>query len=134
MRYVRACASALLLACAPDDIVMARCESEMLALYDPYHCTIDTQLVGRPSSIYFDTTSTNQVAQVHLELRVEAGTLEVTYHDLEGEKKARITPKTPLVLDLQTRMHRERRYFPLHFVPLSGQVRGVHGTVDYKTP
>lgn len=86
------------------------------------------------SAIHFDTESRNHVAHVKLALRVSKGALHVSYRDLTGDKQAIITPATPLTLEMQTRMHREHRYFTLSFDPKGGKVEGLEGTVDYSTP
>lgn len=124
----------LLAGCAPDDIARSTCQSEMLATGDPWECTIEGARVGQPSSLEFDTESRNHVAQVKLALAVTKGTLRVGYRDLEGEKHLTITPASPAALEMQTRLHRERRSFTLYFEPVGGVVEGLRGTVHYRTP
>ena len=91
-------------------------------------------LVGQTSSIEYSTESRNQVAQVSIALRVTKGTLRVTYHDLSGEQHLTVTPSEPATLNMQTRMHRDRRSFTLFFEPVGGAVEGLAGTVKYSTP
>ena len=128
------CAVLLSTACVPDDIATARCESVMLAIGDPWTCTVSGDRVGRPSAIYFDTESRNRIAKVKIALRVAKGTLRVRYHDVEGDKRLTITPGAPAVLEMQTYLQPQRREFALHFEPLGGAVEGLAGTVDYSTP
>ena len=126
---------ALFTACAPDDIARSSCHSgSILSTADPWSCTIHAQRVGRASSLEFDTESRNQVAQVKLLLKVEKGTLRVSYWDLEGNKQLVVTPGAPASLEMRTRLHRERRSFTLSFQPLGGDVEGLTGTLDYSTP
>ena len=127
-------ALALLAACAPSNIATSTCHSEMMATGDPWHCTVSGGRVEQASSIAFDTESRNQVAKVKVALTVTKGTLRVGYRDLDGDRQLTITPETPAVLEMQTRLHRERRSFTLFFEPLGGHVEGLRGTVDYLTP
>ena len=91
-------------------------------------------MVGRSSSIEFDTESRNHVAQVNIALQVMKGRLRVTYNDLAGHQELLVTPSEPVTLDMKTRMHRERRSFTLFFEPVGGDVEGLTGTVKYSTP
>jgi hypothetical protein len=128
-------AMAMVLAgCVPADIARASCTTTMLATGDPKSCTVTAALVGRPSSIEFDTESRNQVAQVNIVLRVTKGTLRVSYRDLAGDQKLLVTPSEPASLDMRTRMHRDRRSFSLFFEPMNGAVEGLSGTVKFSTP
>jgi hypothetical protein len=106
----------------------------MLSTADPWNCTITGERVGRPSWIEFDTESRNQVAQVEITLTVTAGTLKVGYNDLTGNRQLTVTPKSPASVEMQTRLHRERRSFTLSFQPVGGDVEGLRGTVRYSTP
>lgn len=124
----------LLAGCAPDDIARATCHSEMLGTADPWACTIDTARVGQTSSIEFDTESRNHVAKVAIALAVTKGSLRVRYRDLAGDQQVMITPASPASVEMQTRMHRERRSFTLYFDPVGGTVEGLRGTVNYSTP
>jgi hypothetical protein len=45
-----------------------------------------------------------------------------------------VTPSEPANLEMQTRMHRERRSFSISFEPVNGAVEGLSGTVKYLTP
>lgn len=129
-----ATAMVLLVGCAPADIARSSCESIMLSTADEWSCTVTGEVVGRPSSISFDTESRNHVAQVHLTLRVTKGRLRVSYQDLSGEQHRLVTPSEPVDLAMQTRMHREHRSFTLFFEPVGGTVEGLTGTVKYSTP
>lgn len=129
-----ALALALAAGCAPGDIAYSTCESTMLAIGDPWSCTIKGDIVGQSSAISFSTESRNQVAEVNIALRVTKGTLRVGYHDLDGEKHLLVTPSAPADLAMKTRMHRERRHFTLYFDPVDGAVEGLAGTVKYSTP
>lgn len=91
-------------------------------------------VVGRPSSIAFNTESRNLVAQVSISLRVTKGRLRVGYRDLAGAQQLIVTPTMPADLAMQTRMHRETRSFTLFFEPVDGAVDGLAGTVNYSTP
>jgi hypothetical protein len=124
----------LLVSCAPGDIARSTCESTMLATGDPWTCTVKGDIVGQASSISFSTESRNQVAHVDIALRVTKGTLRIGYHDLKGEQHLLVTPSEPANLTMQTRMHRENRYFTLYFEPVNGTVEGLTGTVKYSTP
>src|ERR1044071_7319725 len=106
-------AAALVLAagCAPKDIATSTRESTMLAIGDPWSCTVKADLVGRSSSIAFSTESRNQVAQVKIELRVTKGTLRVGYYDMTGERQVLVTPSEPASVEMKTKMHPERRSF-----------------------
>lgn len=124
----------LLAGCAPDNIARSSCASEMLATSDPWACTISGERIDQASSIAFDTESRNQVAKVKLSLRVTRGTLRVGYRDLGGDQHLTVTPAAPATLEMQTRLHRERRSFTLFFEPIGGSVEGLTGTVAYSTP
>ena len=123
----------LLAACAPDNIARSSCQSELLAVGDPWACTITGESVGQASSLSFDTESRNQVARVKISLRVKRGTLRLGYQDLAGAHQVSITRDSPLVLELSTRLHRESRSFTLSFEPQGGKVEGLAGTVNYHT-
>ena len=123
-----------LAACAPDNIATARCRSIMLAIGDPWTCTVSGERVEQASAVYFDTESRNRVAQVKIALRVAKGTLRVDYHDVEGDKRLTVTPDRPASLEMRTYLQPERREFFLKFQPLGGPVEGLTGTVDYSTP
>ncbi len=103
----------LLVGCAPNNIARSSCKSIFLTTADEWSCTVKGDVVGQASSLEFDTESRNQVAKVNIALRV---------------------PSEPASLDMQTRMHRERRSFTLFFEPLNGAVEGLTGTVKYSTP
>ena len=120
--------------CAPDDIARASCTDEMLAAGDPWSCTIEAERVGQASSLEFDTESRNHVAKVKLALSVTKGTLRVNYRDLTGDRQLTVTPTSPAALEMETRLHRERRAFWLYFEPVGGDVEGLRGTVRYYTP
>ena len=124
----------VLLGCAPSNIARSSCKSIFLTTADEWSCTVTGQVVGQPSSLEFDTESRNQVAKVSIALRVTKGTLRVSYHNLSGEQHILVTPSEPANLDMQTRMHRERRSFTLFFEPVNGAVEGLTGTVKYSTP
>ena len=130
-----AMATTLLIGCAPSDIPRNACENTLLAIGDPWSCTVKGDVVGQASSLSFSTESRNQIAQVHIVLRVTKGTLRVGYYDLASvQQHLLVTPSAPADLTMQTRMHRERRSFTLDFDPVDGTVEGLTGTVDYSTP
>lgn len=106
----------------------------MLSTADAWSCTVTGDVVGRTSSLSFDTESRNQVAQVTISLRVAKGTLRVGYQDLTGPQQMTVTPSEPGNVAMQTRMHRETRSFTLMFEPVGGPVQGLSGTVKYSTP
>jgi hypothetical protein len=124
----------LLAGCAPNDIARSSCESELLAVGDPWLCNVTGATIGQASSLAFDTESRNQVAQVKIALRVTQGTLRLGYRDLIGDHHAILTPEAPFNLSMQTRLHREHRSFTLSFEPQGGDVKGLTGTVSYSTP
>ncbi len=124
----------MLSGCTPKDIALASCHDELLAVGDPWSCTVEAAVVGRPSSLHFDTQSRNRVAKVKLALQVAKGTLRLGYRDLTGDRQASVTPATPMALDFETRMHPDRRSFTLSFEPADGKVEGLSGTVKYSTP
>ena len=124
----------LLAGCAPQDIARSTCHDVMLDTSDPWVCTIEGPRVGQQSWIEFDTESRNNVAKVAIALTVTKGTLRVGYDDLGGAKQLLITPAAPASVAMQTRLHRERRSFTLHFEPVGGVVEGLRGTVNYSTP
>ncbi len=124
----------LLVGCAPNNIARSSCKSIVLTTADEWSCTVKGDVVGKASSLEFDTESRNQVAKVNIALQVTKGTLRVSYYNLAGEQHLLVTPSEPASLDMQTRMHRERRSFTLFFEPLNGAVEGLTGTVKYSTP
>jgi hypothetical protein len=124
----------MLLACAPKDIALSSCKSILLSTADAWSCTVTGDVVAQTSSIAFSTESRNQVAQVAITLRVTKGRLRVGYYDLSGEQHLLVTPSEPANINMQTRMHRERRSFTLMFEPVDGAVEGLAGTVKYSTP
>lgn len=125
---------ALLLGCAPKNIAKSVCHDEPLATGEPWVCTVSGERIEQASSIAFTTESRNQVAQVKLAFQVARGTLRVGYRDLQGDQHLTITPQAPAALELQTRLHRDRRSFTVTFEPIDGPVEGLTGTVNYATP
>ena len=121
-------------ACAPHDIARASCTNTLASVHDEWTCTVKADLVGRSSSIEFDTESRNQVAQVSIALRVTKGALRVRYSDLSGSQQVVVTPSEPLSFDMKTKMHPQRRSFTMYFEPVNGQAEGLAGTVKYSTP
>ena len=121
-------------ACAPNNIARGSCRSIMLSTADEWSCTVKADVVGRSSSIEYDTESRNHVAHVHIALQVTKGRLRVRYNDLSGSQQVVVTPSEPVNLNMKTRMHRERRSFTLFFEPVDGDVEGLSGTVKYSTP
>ncbi len=135
MRYlILAATIAMVAGCVPADIARSSCESIMMATNNPYSCTVKADVVGRASSIEFDSESRNQIAKVSIVLSVAKGTLRVGYSDLAGQQQVLVTPSEPVNLDIQTRMHRDQRSFTLMFEPVNGVVQGLSGTVKYSTP
>ena len=124
----------MLAGCAPNNIARGSCESIFLSTVDEWSCTVKGDIVGQPSSIEFDTESRNHVAKVSIALQVTKGKLQVSYQDLTGPQRLIVTPSEPAILEMQTRMHRERRSFTLFFEPIGGDVQGLTGTVKYSTP
>jgi hypothetical protein len=124
----------LLVCCAPGNIARSSCESIFLSTRDEWSCTVKGDIVGQASSIAFSTESRNQIAQVSMAFRVTKGTLRIGYQDLAGSQHLLVTPSEPADLTMKTRMHREGRYFTLHFEPVDGAVEGLAGTVKYSTP
>jgi hypothetical protein len=127
-------AMTLFIGCAPSDIARSSCESIVLAIGDPWSCTVKGDIVGQSSSIAFSTESRNHIAQVSIALRVTKGTLRLGYQDLAGQQHLLVTPSEPADLAMKTRMHPERRSFTLFFEPVNGSVEGLAGTVKYSTP
>ena len=119
--------------CAPDDIARSSCTSEMLAIGDPWNCTVTGDRVGRKSWLEFDTESRNHVAKVSIALKVTKGRLRIGYHDLTGHRQVTVTPETPFSIEMETRLNRERRSFTLSVEPIGGVVEGLRGTVRYRT-
>jgi hypothetical protein len=134
MRYLLVGTLSMLLACAPTDIVRSSCQTTMMATGNPYSCTVHADVVGRASSIEFDTESRNQIAKVSMAVTVTSGTMRIGYQDLTGSKQLVVTPSEPGSLEMQTRMHRDRRSFTIFFEPVNGKVGGLTGTVKYSTP
>src|SRR5687768_3207692 len=135
MRFLLLCPVIVILAgCAPNNIARGTCQSVMLSTADEWTCTVKADMVGRSSSIEFDTESRNHVAQVHIALQVTKGRLRVSYSDLAGARQFVVTPSEPVDLNMKTRMHRDRRSFTLFFEPVGGDVTGLTGTVKYSTP
>lgn len=126
----------MLAGCVPADIATGRCRNVGQGVGEPMSCTVKGDVVGRMSSISFDTESRNQIAQVSIALQVTKGTLRVTYYDLNltGEQHLLVTPSEPANLQMQTRMRKDDRSFSLRFEPVNGKVEGLTGTVNYKTP
>jgi hypothetical protein len=127
-------AVAALTGCMPHDIARASCRNTVLSLHDEWTCSVKADVVGRSSSIEFDTESRNRVAQVSIDLRVAKGKLRVHYADLSGSQQIVVTPSEPASFEMKTQMHAERRSFTLRFEPVDGNVEGLAGTVKYATP
>ena len=106
----------------------------MLAIGDPWTCTVSGERVEQMSAVYFDTESRNKIAHVKIALRVAKGTLRVRYYDVDGDKQITVTPEHPANFEMRTYLQPQRREFGLHFDPLGGPVEGLTGTVDYSTP
>ena len=120
--------------CVPKDIARATCSNTLLSVHDEWTCTVKADVVGRSSSIDFDTESRNKVAQVSIALSVTKGALRVRYNDLSGTQQIVVTPSEPVSFEMKTKMHPERRSFTMFFEPVSGNVEGLAGTVKYATP
>jgi hypothetical protein len=120
--------------CAPKDIARGSCSNTVLSVHDEWNCTVKADIVGQGSSVEFDTESRNQVAQVHISMRVTKGTVRVRYADLTGSKEVLVTPSEPMDVNMKTKMHPERRSFTLHFEPVNGNAEGLDGAVKYSTP
>ena len=120
--------------CVPKDIARANCQTVFLSTDDAKTCTVKADIVGRPSSIEFDTESRNHVAQVSLAFQVTKGKLRVTYNDLTGKQELLVTPSEPANVNMQTQLRRDARSFSLFFEPVGGVVEGLSGTVKYSTP
>lgn len=131
-----ALAAALLLlaaACAPKNLPKCRCESEMLALGDPWSCRLSAERIDGPSSLEFSTESSNLVADVQLAFTVAEGALTLGWVEAAGGRSAVVTPNAPLSLSVKVPMRKPSRSFTLSFAP-EGVVTGLAGTVNYKTP
>lgn len=124
----------LLVGCAPKNIAKSSCQSEMLATGDPWTCTISGDRVEKVNAIHFSTESRNLMARVKVALWVKKGSLRVSYVDSNAPRELVLTPQTPVAVDFETRLHRERRSFTITFEPQGGAVEGLSGTVDYLTP
>jgi hypothetical protein len=120
--------------CAPKDIARGSCQSVFLSTIDAWSCTVKADIVGRASSISFDTESRNHVAQVSFAMQVTKGRLRITYSDLTGKQQILVTPSEPASVNMQTRLRRDDRSFSLFFEPVGGAVEGLSGTVKYSTP
>jgi hypothetical protein len=123
-----------LAACAPDDIATATCTNTVLSLHDEWTCKVHGDVVGRPSSVEFDTESRNRVAEVTFTLQVARGSVRVRYADTTGSQQIVVTPSEPANVRMKTTMHPQRRSFTLSFEPVDGIAEGLTGTVKYSTP
>ena len=132
-RLMLLAAAVLLAGCAPDDIATARCTNTMLAIGDPWTCSVSGTIVGQPSSVTFSTESRNRVAEVEIALRVTKGTVRIRYYDLTGERHFLINPSQPAMIAMKTGMGTNRS-FVIHFEPINGPAEGLSGTVKYSTP
>ncbi len=124
----------MLAGCVPKDIARSSCQSVFLSTIDAWSCTVKADIVGRASSISFDTESRNHVAQVSFAMQVTKGRLRITYSDLSGKQQVLVTPSEPASVNMQTRLRRDDRSFSLFFEPVGGVVEGLSGTVKYSTP
>jgi len=120
--------------CAPKDIARSSCTNTVLSVHDEWTCTVKGDIVGRASSIEFDTESRNHVAEVSFTLQVTKGSVRVRYADLSGSQQIVVTPSEPANVNMKTNMHPERRSFTMHFEPVNGVAEGLTGTVKYSTP
>ncbi len=135
MRYLVLGAAVILLAgCVPKDIARGNCQTVFLSTIDAKTCTVKADIVGRASSIEFDTESRNQVAQVSFAMQFTKGKLRVDCADLSGHQQLLVTPSEPASVNMQTRLRRDGRSFSLFFEPVGGAVEGLSGTVKYSTP
>jgi len=124
----------VLAGCAPHDIATGTCTNTMLSVHDEWTCKVKGDIVGRASSIEFDTESRNHVAEVSFTLQVTKGAVRVGYADLTGSQQIIVTPSEPANISMKTKMHPERRSFTMHFEPVNGPAEGLTGTVKYSTP
>jgi hypothetical protein len=124
----------VLAACAPKDIARSSCTNSISSTVDAMSCSVGAQVVGRASSMTFDTESRNQIAEVSIALKVEKGRLRVDYYDLAGAQHVLVTPEEPVNLAMKTRLNRDTRSFTLMFAPVDGIVEGLSGSVQYSTP
>ena len=136
MRYLilGAAMTIMLAGCVPKDIARANCQTVFLSTIDAETCTVKADIVGRKSSIEFDTESRNHVAHVEMAFQVTKGKLRVTYQDLSGTQQLLVTPSEPASVKMQTRLRRDGRSFSVFFEPADGVVEGLTGTVKYSTP
>src|SRR5262245_366005 len=123
-----------LAACAPKDIVTGySCTNAVLSVHDEWTCKVHGAVVGRASSVEFDTESRNRVAEVSFTMQVTKGSVRVGYADLSGSQQIVVTPSEPANVSMKTRMS-DRRSFTLSFEPVNGIAEGLSGTVKYSTP
>ena len=123
----------LLGACAPKNVPRCTCTNELLALGDPWSCTLSADRLDGPSSLEFSTDSRNLMANVQLSFTVKEGALTLGWVDAEGARTAVVTPAAPVALDLEVPMRKHTRSFSLSFAPGPTAV-GMAGTVKYVTP
>jgi len=127
-------AAAMAASCAPKDIATGTCTNTVLSVHDEWTCKVKGDVVGRASSIEFDTESRNRIAEVSFTLQVTKGSVRVKYADLSGSQQIVVTPSEPASVNMKTQMHPERRSFTMHFEPVNGPAEGLTGTVKYSTP
>lgn len=75
--------------------------------------------------VYEDTL--NRIEGYVLIRELKSGTLRLGYQDPAGAHQVSITPESPLVLELSTRLHRKSRSFTLFFEPQGREVEGLAG-------
>lgn len=123
-----------LAACVPKDIVTgSSCSNAVLSVHDEWTCKVHGAVVGRASSVEFDTESRNHVAEVNFTIQVTKGSVRVKYADLSGSQQVIVTPSEPANVNMKTKMS-DRRSFTLFFEPVNGIAEGLTGTVKYSTP
>ncbi len=110
-----------------------RCTNELLALGDPWSCTLSADRLDGPSSPMFTTESSNLLAEVQLAFTVKEGALTLGWKEAGGPRTASVTPDAPLSLEVKVPLRKASRSFVLDLTPQPAVV-GLEGTVTYKTP
>ncbi len=139
MRWPVVVLGGVVLACRPPaNALTATCESTMLAVGDPFACTVAQGALTQYASVSLTTPSRNHHATVKARLQVARGAARVALHGRDGEvASAVLSPGQPAELTARLELTRPiggaPHFFLLVAEPLDGGAEQLTGTLDYDT-
>lgn len=118
----------------PPTAAVSRCEqTPVLAIGEPWHCTVEVQrLEGEPVA-FLSTTSRNQEANVKARFTITKGKMRATIEGTDGKRTSiEVSPDAPQELTARVRLS-TKGAFSVRFEPVDGHGEGAAAVVDYDT-